>query len=109
MAGKFYGKVGFVEENVQTSPGVWEDKIVIRELYGEFVRQNLQERIADQILPDLTTASTISLMADAYSRDHFHAIRWVEWEGVKWVVTQVEPIRPRLIVRLGGKYNGQTS
>jgi hypothetical protein len=32
----------------------------------------------------------ISIVADAYANDHFFAIRYVEWAGVLWTVTDVE-------------------
>jgi hypothetical protein len=33
-------------------------------------------------------------------------MRYVEWAGVRWDVTDVEVQRPRLILRLGGVYHG---
>ncbi len=50
----------------------------------------------------------ISIVADAYARGHFFAIRYVEWAGERWTVTNVEVQAPRLILQLGEVYNGPT-
>jgi len=45
-------------------------------------------------------------MADAYAVENFLSMRYVEWNGVLWTVTNVEVQGPRLILTLGGSYNG---
>jgi hypothetical protein len=56
--------------------------------------------------PDITTGNSIEIVADAYAFDNFHAIKYAELAGALWTVTDVEQKRPRLILRLGGVYNG---
>ena len=68
-------------------------------------KQN-QER--DQVLDDITVRNSISIVADPYANEHFFAIRYVAWAGSLWRVTDVEVQRPRLLLRLGGIYNGPT-
>lgn len=109
MPGKFYGKIGYAESTSEISPGVWDNNIVEYYYYGDVVRNTVNERLSDQILPDLTTGNSFNIIADAYAYEHFFAIRYIEWQGVKWNVTQVEVHRPRLIVRIGGVYNGPTA
>ena len=48
----------------------------------------------------------ISIVADPYANENFFAIRYVQWMGTLWKVTEVEVQSPRLLLRLGGKYNG---
>ena len=47
-------------------------------------------------------------MADSYAEENFFAIKYVRWMGARWVVTNVEVRRPRLILNLGEVYNGPT-
>ena len=106
---RFYGVVGY-GESAETSPGsgVWEDTITERTYSGDVFRdtRKLQER--EQVLDDIQVQNSISIVADPYANDHFFDIRYIAWAGALWKVTDVEVQRPRLILRLGGKYNGPT-
>jgi hypothetical protein len=102
---RFFGRVGYGEQS-ETSPGVWEDIITEYSYYGDVIRDTRQLRAADKVNDDLSVQNTISIMADEYANDHFFAIRYVEWAGVLWTVTQVEVQRPRLLLSLGEVYNG---
>ena len=104
---KFYGPVGFAEENVETAPGVYRDRLVEYSYQGDIVRNTRQLREEDKVNFDISLNNSISIVADAYAREHFFAIRYVVWSGVAWVVTDVDASTPpRLILSLGGVYNG---
>lgn len=103
---KFYGKVGY-GGNVETAPGVWTDVITAEVVYmGDVIRNSRQLYDGTKVNDDLTVTNSISIVADAYANEHFFAIRYVEWAGALWDVTDVEVQIPRLILRLGGVYNG---
>lgn len=105
---RFYGHVGYKESQQETAPGVFEDVIVEREYYGDVVRDTRQLSEGEHLHDDLSVSNSITIVADAYALDHFHAMRYVEWAGVRWVVSDVEVQRPRLLLRLGEVYNGPT-
>ena len=105
MMNKWYGKVGYVE-TVEVEPGVWEEQETARSYYGEFVRNSSKFRVSGGINDDRDVSAELSMMADSYADLHFYSIRYVEFGGVKWKVNTVEPRRPRLILSLGGVYNG---
>lgn len=102
---RFYGKVGY-GASVETAPGVWNDVITEVSYYGDVVRNTRQLREGDRVNDDLSVSNSISIVADAYANEHFFAMRYVEWMGTLWVVTDVEVQSPRLLLRLGGVYNG---
>lgn len=102
---RFYGYVGYSLQT-ETSPGVWEDVCVERPYYGSVVRDTAKWREGGSIHKDLTVANIISIIADPYAMNHIHTIRYVEWEGVFWSVSEVQVKRPRLQLRLGEVYNG---
>jgi len=107
MAAKFSGEIGY-GESVETSPGVWEDVIVEYHYYGDVLKNSrgLQES-GEKLNPNLTVSNSISIVADAYASEHFFAIRYIRWSGALWTVSDVDASqRPRLILRLGGVYNG---
>lgn len=104
---RFHGKVGY-GTTVEKANGVWEDDIVERTYFGDVIRNSRRFRDAEKINDDLTVGNSISIVADEYARGNVGTIRYVEWAGSLWKVTEVEVQRPRLILRLGGVYNGPT-
>jgi len=105
---RFYGKVGY-GVTVETSPGVHEDKITEFSYFGDVVRNSLKFREGESVNNDLSVSNSISVVADAYANEHFFTIRYVEWAGTLWAVSEVEVQSPRLLLRLGGVYNGPRS
>lgn len=104
---KFYGEIGY-GESVETAPGVWEDVITEYSYYGDVIRNTRQLNAGDNVNSDISVNNSISIVADAYANEHFFAIRYIKWAGTLWTVTDVEVKSPRLILRMGGVYNGHT-
>ncbi len=102
---KFFGKIGY-GISMQTAPGVWEDVIIEYPYYGDVLRNSRGLREGEKVNNDLTVGNSFTIVADAYANEHFLAIRYVEWVGTLWIVDDVVVERPRLILRLGGVYNG---
>lgn len=102
---KFYGKIGY-GETVESAPGVWSDSIVEHSYFGDVVRNTRRLQEGENLNNDLSVGNSISIVADAYANNHFFAIRYIEWAGALWVVSDVEVQSPRLLLRLGGVYNG---
>ena len=102
---KFYGKIGYAD-SVEVEPGVWKDVIVERDHYGDVLRNSRALREAEKVNDDLSVGNSISIVADAYASTHFFAMRFVEWQGALWKVSNVDVESPRLILRLGGVYTG---
>lgn len=103
---KFYGPVGFAK-TVETKPGVHTDKIIERKYYGDLIKNEIRVQSTDQLNDNITIANKISIVADPYANDNFYAMRYVEFMGVKWKITHVEIQRPRLILMIGGVWNGE--
>lgn len=104
---KFHGVIGY-GENVETSRGVWEDIVIEHEAYGDVKRNTRKLQEGEYLNNDLSVGNSIEIVADAYAREHFFAIRYVQWAGVLWTVSEVVEEHPRLLLRLGGVYNGPT-
>lgn len=104
---KFYGEIGY-GESVETAPGVWEDVVTEYSYYGDVIRNTRQLNTGENLNSNITVNNSISIVADAYANEHFFAIRYIKWAGTLWTVTEVEVKSPRLILRMGGVYNGHT-
>jgi len=102
---RFSGKVGY-GVTVETAPGVHEDQITEIPYFGDVVRNSLKFKDGESVNNDLSVSNSISILADEYARGHFFNIRYVEWRGALWTVTDVEVQSPRLLLSLGGVYNG---
>lgn len=105
---RFYGRVGF-GHTVEVRPGVMEDVITERPLYGDVLRPGRSFNEDGKVHRDTSVTNRISVLADDYAAENVYAIRFVEWKGVLWYVTKVEEERPRLIFSLGEVYRGPTA
>ena len=102
---KYYGQIGFAE-SVESSPGVHIEKIVERNYYGELVRNSRRLQSANQLNDNINISNEISIVADPYADKNFHMMRYIEFMGTKWKISNVEVQPPRLILTVGGVWNG---
>lgn len=102
---RFYGKVGFGQTQDQ-GVGVHEVVVEYRMYSGDVVRNSKSIQDAEKVNDNFRVSNSISIVSDTHANEHFFAIRYVEWTGILWEVTDVEVQSPRLLLRLGGKYNG---
>lgn len=102
---KFFGKIGYAVRK-EIHPGVWEDETTEKEYYGDLIRNTSRYQIADKLNNDINISNEISIIADPFAYQNFHAMRYVEYMGAKWKVSNVEVLYPRLILTTGGVYNG---
>jgi len=105
---RFYGEVGYADETVESPPdsGVWVDNIIEKVYFGDVLRNTRRMSEGQSLNNDLSVNNSISIVADAYASENFMKMRYIRWNGVLWSVDVVEVQRPRLILQLGGVYNG---
>ena len=101
---KWYGVIGFAE-TVETVPGVWEDRITERPYFGDLNRNSRRLQTANQLNDDINVSNEISIVADPFAMNNFHSMRYVEFMGAKWKVSNVDVQYPRLNLSVGGVYN----
>lgn len=102
---KFFGKIGYAE-TVETTPGVWEEKITEREYFGDLIRNTRSLQSGEQLNDNINISNEISIVADPFAYENFHSMRYVEFINAKWKISSVEVQYPRLILSVGGLYNG---
>lgn len=105
---KFYGAIGYASAATETSPGVWTNNVTERPYFGDVVRNVRKLQGEEKVNADISVTNSISIVADAHANENFHAIRYIRWMGSLWTVDSVEVQAPRLLLRLGGVYNGPT-
>lgn len=102
---KFYGKIGYAISE-ETVPGVWVERIVERSYYGDVIRNIRRLQSSENLNDDINVSNEISIVVDAFANQNFHSMRYVEYMGTKWKVSSIEVKYPRLILSIGGVYNG---
>ena len=103
---KWFGKVGY-SESVESEPGVWTQEETVREYFGDVMRNSTRwAGNPESTNDDLTVSSQISIVVDPFAIDKFHSMKWIEFMGTRWKITSVEPQFPRLLLTLGGPWNG---
>ena len=103
---KFYGAIGFAETvQSKTKPGVFEEEIVEHFYYGDQYRTSRRLQSADQLNDNVNVSNEISIVADPYANANFLSMRYVEFMGTKWKISNVDVRFPRLILTVGGLYN----
>lgn len=106
---RFSGLVGYNLGKTQVRPGVWEDDIQERSYFGDV--KNPRRQVSDRddtVHKSVSVSNIIEIVADEFANNNFFAIKYVHWKGKNWEVESVEVRRPRLLLRLGGAYNGPT-
>lgn len=104
---RFYGKVGFGQTENEGN-GVYTEVIQYRMYYGDITSNSRMVHNEQTVNPDLSVSNVVSILSDTHANEHFSAIRYVEWAGTLWKVTSVDQQSPRLLLSLGGVYNGPT-
>lgn len=105
---KYYGMIGYVEAMKDDDYGVYKPKMIERPYYGDLIRNMKRDEVGPGVNDDITIQNNISIVADAYAYQNFHRIRYVSFMGARWKVRSIEVEHPRLILSVGGVYNGPT-
>lgn len=101
---KFCGVIGYVITN-EIEPGVYVEEVIENEYYGDVIRNTRRLREAAKVNDDINISNQISIVADPFANNNFHAMRYIVFMGTKWKITEVEVQYPRLILSIGGLYN----
>lgn len=102
---KYYGVIGFAEL-VENTPGVWTEEITERYYYGDDIRDTRKLQNSGGVNDNINIANKLSILADPYANEKIFDMRYAEFRGAKWKITDVEVQYPRLVLMLGGLYNG---
>lgn len=103
---RWHGKVGYTV-TAKVEAGLYEEEeVMVREYSGDYSGFAWQNQNSGGINDNLVISGTVSVVADQFAYQNCSNISYVEVEGIKWKVTKIEPQHPRLILSLGGVYNG---
>ena len=104
--GKWFGNVGF-NTTGETDPGVWEQQVTPRPYYGDVISNRWKRQSSSDVNDSINVSNSISIVADAFANENCSDMLYIEFMGTKWKITDIEPQYPRILITMGGVYNGQ--
>lgn len=105
---KWFGKIGFVD-TVEIRKGVYKPNVVEKQFYGDVLRNTRRYENGQSVNDDVNISNQISVLADSFAIDHIHTIKYIEFHGAFWKVSSIDIQMPRLILTIGGVWNGETA
>lgn len=103
---KFYGKIGYADTQ-DDGHGVWTERIIEKEHQGDIIEDTRRYQQTANVNDNLVLSNKISITAVPFAVTNSHLIRYVVIMGTRWKVTSLEVKYPRIILTLGGVYNGE--
>ena len=103
--GKWFGKIGYAV-TAETEPGIWDEQIVERAYYGDMTSDRRKRQNSQGVNDDLSLSNVISIIADPFAYENCSYMAYAEIMGAKWKISDIEVQYPRLILTIGGVYNG---
>jgi hypothetical protein len=103
---KWYGKVGYVKTE-ETEPGIWKNKATEKPYFGDLLKNISKWSTSNNLNDSPSVSNQISIVADPFAYQNFSSIKYVEFMDAVWEVTSIEPQYPRLILSIGGLWNGE--
>lgn len=102
---KFAGKIGFIK-SVEKEPGLYENETIERSYTGDILQDIRRYNNTDVINDNLILGNRFSVVADDYVYKNMYSMKYLIWRGACWSITKVELQTPRIILTVGGVYNG---
>ena len=107
---KWFGNIGYaVDIEDPEGSGIYKKTWTIRQYQGDVIRNYKRTDQGNDVNDGITISNELSILADPYAYENFHTMQYVEYMGARWKVIGVDAAtRPRLVLTLGGVYNGET-
>lgn len=104
---KFVGTLGFWEEDVEVSPGIYRPSITEKPYMGDLTRNFRRfDPSSEKQDDDISISNQVSVLSDLYLQSHLSSIRYIVWNGQKFSVKNVTIDYPRVTLEIGGVYSG---
>lgn len=102
---KWSGQIGYASD-AKPVDGVFLAPIIEKTHKGDLIRDFKKNQGSGEVNDDVVLSNRISIVADPYAMNNFYQMRYVTYRNAKWKITDIEVLPPRLILTLGGVWNG---
>ena len=103
---KFSGAIGYALQQ-ETAPGVWTDQVTEKNYRGDVILDQIRWQSTDKVNDNLNIDNSISIIADKYAYQNIGNMKYIIWDGIAWKIQSFRINRPRIILQIGGVYNGE--
>ena len=104
---KFHGEIGYVIKQ-ETEPGVWADKVVEKPYTGSIIKNVHRNESSGDVNDNFTVNNIFSIVAsEPFAYDNFQSMTYIRWLAKVWKIASAEIDRPRILLTIGGVYNGK--
>lgn len=105
---KWYGKIGYALTE-DDDYGVWTPTMTWKQYYGDVQRFSRHVENGQTVNDNLNIGNTISILADPYTLRNIGYMKCIEWMGTLWEISSIDISYPRMVLSIGGVYNGDTT
>lgn len=114
---KFVGRLGIVKSQVEkmidgVPSGIFEDQVEDYLIAGDILQNSYRNDGGDKVNGEITLQHRFSIFAPASMLEAINqpnTALYLKVFGAYWKVTQFQFAPPRLILSVGGKYDGKTA
>lgn len=104
---KWFGKIGYAVPTKEVQPGIYRPQIIEKEYYGDITSDKRRRVTSDEVNDTLSLNNVLSIISDPFAIENCSYIAYAKIHGCVWKVTEVEVQYPRLVLTIGGVYNGE--
>jgi len=107
---KYYGKFGFtLKQKREGHPDIYDDVVVTKPTVGKILRQAVTYAPGIGYIEAQKQSVRISAVMSELLITNIEDLKFAEYQGRFLEVDSYDIKYPRVVVSLGGRYNGQTS
>lgn len=102
---RYAGHLG-VSEEVETSPGVWENRITEQEVLGTMKTLTETHASEDNVHPNVSSTRSVVVGALGIGPQDHSSIKYITHVGKRWTPSSIVDEPPNIRVYFGEEYNG---
>lgn len=104
---KYSGLAGFNEKEIEVRPGVLQNQIKEVRIKGNVLNYgHYNSDTPNSIQQDVSIRNRLSIIMNPYIKKNFNNILYVTFMNVRWSISSLTINGNRVILDLGGVYNG---
>lgn len=105
---KYSGMLGYVMPAKEDPPGIWKPSAVVEKLgRGDLIGQMINNEDVGGLSDGININNKLSIIMDPFVNKNLESLKYVILYGTRWEIKSMTINRPRVILTLGGVYNGE--
>lgn len=105
---KYSDNLGYVMPSVENPPGIWKpSEVTEKKARGDILNASVGLTSGDKLVDDITINNKLSIVMDPFINGNLERLKYVCMYGTRWEIKSISINRPRVILTIGGVYNGE--